>query len=104
MNENRNDKLEYDVQKRAKAGTAATFRAVVAVYIIYLGYNILRSTIDGSSTLPPWVGWTVGIFFIAAALGFGYYIWRRWHRDVEAARLPEAPEPQEIEEEDDAPD
>ena len=104
MNENRNDKLEYDVQKRARAGTAATFRAVVAVYIIYLGYNLIKTTVDGSSTLPVWLGWAAGIFFIAAALGFGYYIWRRWHIDVEAARLPETPGPQEIEEEDDRPE
>ncbi len=99
---NKNNKLEYDVQKRAKAGTAATFRAIVAIYIIYLGYNILKSTIDGSSTLPAWAGWVIGVFFIAAALGFGFYIWRRWRIDLEAARLPETDEEEteEIQEDD----
>ena len=28
--------FEYDVQKRARAGTAATLRAVISLYIIYL--------------------------------------------------------------------
>lgn len=85
---NENNKLEYDVQKRARAGTAATFRAAVALYIAWLGYRLIRSTLDGTSTLPAWAGWTAGIFFIAAALGFGWYIWKRWHIDVEAARIP----------------
>ena len=26
--------FEYDIQKRAKAGTAATLRAVISVYVI----------------------------------------------------------------------
>lgn len=29
----------------------------------------------------------MGLFFIAASLAFGVYIWTRWRRDVEAARL-----------------
>lgn len=83
MNENKPEpKLEYDVQERAKAGTKATFRAVVALYIAYLGYKLIRE---------PQAGWSVavGVAFIAAALAFGYYIWRQWHIDVEKARLPE---------------
>ena len=89
MNDKNSEKLEYDVQKRAKAGTAATFRGIVAVYIMYLGYNIVKATEDGTSTLPDWAGWTAGVFFIAAALVFGVYIWNRYRRDLEAARLPD---------------
>lgn len=88
MDEKNETKLEYNVQQRAKAGTAATFRGVVALYIAYLGYKIIQGGMDESSTLPSWAGWTVGLAFIAAALGFGYYIWKRWRSDVEAARLP----------------
>ena len=82
MNENKPEpKLEYNVQERARAGTKATFRAVVAIYIAYLGYKLIRE---------PAAGWSVavGVAFIAAALAFGYYIWRQWHIDVEKARLP----------------
>ena len=43
-------KLEYDIQKRARAGTAATFRAVVAGYIAYLGWKV--ATAEGGS-MPP---------------------------------------------------
>ena len=83
MNENKPEpKLEYNVQERARAGTKATFRAVVALYIAYLGYKLIRE---------PAAGWSVaaGVVFILAALAFGYYIWKQWHIDVEKARLPE---------------
>jgi len=89
MDDKNENKLEYNVQKRAKAGTAATFRGIVAVYIGYLGYRIIRGELDGESTLPGWVSWTVGVLFIAAAIGFIYYLWKRWRADVEAARLPQ---------------
>ena len=79
--------LEYDVQKRAKAGTSATFRGVVALYIIYLGYKVIQGAGDETSTMPPWLCWVGGIALIAAGLGCGYYAWRRWHIDVEAARI-----------------
>ena len=87
MNENQNEKLEYNVQKRAKAGTSATLRAVVALYLLYLGYQLLRSAAAGSGEFPAWAGWTFGMFFLLAGLGFGVYIWKRWRTDVEAARL-----------------
>ena len=91
------EKLEYDVRKRAKAGTSATFRAVVAIYVMYLGSNLCRSTADGTSTLPPWAGWLSGIFFILAGLAFGIYTWNRYRIEKEAARLPETDEENEAE-------
>ena len=87
-----NEKLEYDIQKRARAGTAATARAAVALYIIWLGIKVIRGVVDGSSTIPAALGWAFGIFFIAAALFFGRYVWKRWRADVEAARIPVLPE------------
>lgn len=96
--DNKNDmKFEYDIQKRAQAGMKATFRGVVAVYIAYLGYKLIR---DAAGF------WTVaaGVFFIAAAIGFGVYTWKRWHIDLEAAHLPDAddePDDEEDTEEED---
>ena len=52
--------FEYDIQKRAKAGTAATLRAVISVYIIYLGWTVLKGVRNGSSPVPVWVGWLGG--------------------------------------------
>ncbi len=79
---------EYDMQKRARAVTTATLRAAVALYIAYLGYSIIKGVREGSTTMAPWIGWGAGCFFIAAALGFCFYVWKRYRRDVEAARLP----------------
>ena len=83
------DKLEFDVQKRARAGTTATLRAAVAVYMIYLGWKIM--TAEGSS-VPSTLATVIGIVFIAAALAFGVYTWKRWRIDLESARLPKADE------------
>ncbi len=80
--------FEYDIQKRAKAGTAATLRAVISVYIIYLGWTVLKGVRNGSSPVPVWVGWLVAIAFTAAAIAFGFYTWKTYLRDKEAARLP----------------
>ena len=93
------DKLEYDVQKRARAGTAATARAAVALYVAWLGVKIIRGVKEGGTTVPPALGWTMGIVFIAAALGFCFYIWKRWRADLEAARLDQAQETKSAEEE-----
>ena len=83
------EKLDYDVQKQARAGTAAIFRALISVYIIYLAWSILRGVLDGSSPIPVWAGWLAAIVFTAAAAAFGVYTWKTWRRDLEAARLPE---------------
>ena len=80
--------FEYDIQKRAKAGTAATLRAVISVYIIYLAWSVLKGVRNGSSPVPVWVGWLVAIVFTAAAIAFGFYTWKTYLRDKEAARLP----------------
>lgn len=90
--------FEYDIQLRAKAGTAATFRGAVALYIIYLGWTILRNCLEGSSTLPLWLGWVAGIGFITAALGFGVYAFKRYRIDLEAAKLPPAEEQEDEDE------
>ena len=84
--------FEYDIQKRAKAGTAATFRAVVALYLVYLAYQIIRGVRDGSSSMSPVIGWIAGVFFVAAAVAFCFYTWKRWRADVEAARISAQPE------------
>ena len=82
------NRFEYDIQKRAKAGTAATLRAVISVYVIYLGWTVLKGVLNGTSPVPVWVGWLVANVFTAAAIAFGFYTWKTWRRDLEAARLP----------------
>ena len=91
--------LEYDVQKRAKAGTRATLRAVVALYLMYLGSELLRTVGDEASAFPSWAGWLFGLLFIAAGTVFGAYTWQRYKKEREEARLL-PPEESEEEEED----
>lgn len=81
----------YDFTKRTRAVNAATLRAVVAVYIAYLGWSIIRGVRDGGTTMSPALGWALGIAFIAAAVAVLVYTWKRWRAELEAARLPAAP-------------
>lgn len=102
MNEN-NGTPKYDMKRRSRAGTAATLRAIVAIYVAYMVYNVLRGTIDGSSTLPVWAGWVLGIALLAADAVFAYYIWRTYQADLASAILPEEEE-SEADGEEDAPE
>lgn len=79
-------KAQYDVQKRARADTAATFRAVVVGYLAYLGWKIANA--EGSS-MSALTARLISTAFIIAAIAFGVFAWNRWRRDLEAARLPE---------------
>ena len=93
------NRFEYDVQKRAKAGTAATLRAVISVYVIYLAWTVLKGVLNGTSPVPVWVGWLVAVVFTGAAVAFPVYTWKIYQRDKEAARLPAEAEPEEETEE-----
>ena len=99
----REDRFEYDIQKRARAGTAATFRALVSVYLIYLGWTVLKGVLNGSSAVPAWAGWLTAVVFTAAAAAFGVYTWKTWRRDLEAARFPAEEETHAAETEEEEP-
>ena len=79
---------EYDAAKRTRANNLAVLRALVAAYLAWLGFSLIRDCLRGASTLSPAFAWTVGLVFIAAALAFAFYIWRQWKRELAAARLP----------------
>lgn len=96
----RNEHIEYDVQQRARAGTRATLRALVAGYLAYLAWQILKGVRSGESTMNPAVGYAAAAFFALAAAAFTVYLIRHWRLEVEAARLPESTDaPEETEEE-----
>ena len=68
-------------------------RLAVAAYLAYLGFDILRGHLSGASTLSPLLSWLCGVGFMAAALVFGLYSWRRYRRESAAAEARgEAPE------------
>ena len=95
------NRVEYDVQRRARAGTSATLRALVAGYLVYLAWQIVKGVRSGETSMSPAVGYAAAAFFLLAALGFAVYLIRRWKQEVEAARLPVAEE-RASEEEDEA--
>ncbi|MBR0161316.1 MAG: hypothetical protein IJQ02_08575 [Oscillospiraceae bacterium] len=79
---------EHDPQKLARAGTSAFLRLAVALYLFYLAYQIIRGVTDGSSSMSPVIAWIAALFFLAAALAFCLYTWKRYRADTAAARLP----------------
>ena len=94
------NRVEYDVQRRARAGTSATLRALVAGYLVYLAWQIVKGVRSGETSMSPAVGYAAAVFFLLAALAFAVYLIRRWKKEVEAARLPLSKEavPQEEDE------
>lgn len=80
------DKRNYDTEKRSRADKAAVIRAVVAGYLVYLGFTIATNK---NTDMSPALSRVLGGAFIVIALGFGFYIWKRWRSDVEGALLPE---------------
>lgn len=82
-----NSRFEYDIQKRARAGTSATLRACVSLYLIYLGYQMIRNARDGLTTMSLGLSCVFAGLMFLVALGFGWYIFKRYRRDLEAARI-----------------
>ncbi|MDO4990709.1 MAG: hypothetical protein Q4E45_09420 [Eubacteriales bacterium] len=84
--------FEYDAAKRTRANNLAVLRALVAAYLAWLGFSLIRDCVRGASTLSPAFAWTGGLVFIAAAFAFAFYIRRQWKRELAAARLPKQAE------------
>ena len=61
---------EYDVQRRARAGSSAVLRALVAGYLVYLAWQILRNVRSGETTMTPAVAYAASAFFLLAAAAF----------------------------------
>ena len=72
------NRVEYDVQRRARAGTGATLRALVAGYLVYLAWQIVKGVRSGETSMSPAVGYAAAAFFLAALLSptaFGLAVW-----------------------------
>ena len=89
---------EYDAQLKARAGTTASLRAIAAGYLVYLAWTIVRDILNGSSTMPQWLGWLSALVFAGSGAAFGLYAWTRYRKDLEVARLlQKAGEEEELE-------
>ena len=85
-------KWKFDIQKRTRANTTASFRALVVGYLAWLGWKIANAEEGSMSALTAQL---ISAAFMIAALGFGVYTWKRWRSDLESARLPDAIQEQE---------
>ena len=74
---------------RSRANVSATLRGCVALYLVWLGVQLIRGAGAPDTTMPVWLNWVFGILLILAALGFGWYTLRRWLSDKAAAKIQE---------------
>ena len=87
--------LKYDTRKRARADNIAAIRALVAGYLAYLAWQIVKGVRTEESTMTPDVGYAIAALFVLAAAAFTAYLIRQWRLETEAARLPESDETKE---------
>ncbi|WP_296691021.1 hypothetical protein [Ruminococcus sp.] len=92
---------KYDQVKYSKALRFAALRFIVAVYICYLAFKIASAD---DTTMSKTLCWIIGGVFIAAAIGFGVYSYKRFHADLDDAKLKEEDTIEAVAEEADAED
>ena len=85
------ERSDPNAPRKPGADSRAWLRAIVAGYLIYLGYSLIRDHLKGISSMAPWLSWACGLFFIAAGAAFGFYTWRSWRAAREAAQPSEEP-------------
>lgn len=74
-----------------------TFGAIVAAYLIYLGYSLLKGYFAGEEGIPGWAAILFGAIFIIAGAGYILYqlkLYREFKAadEAEEALPPERPE------------
>ena len=79
--------VKYHYLRKNRANTRAVLRALVALYLAWLGWKVASGALGGDSTVPPGAALLIGGGFILAALVFGLYIWKQYRADLKAAEL-----------------
>ena len=74
------DRKKQTEAVRTRESSFTVVRAVVAGYLVYLGFSLLRGTTDGGTAMPLRLKWFFSLLFIIAGLLFAVYTWRRWRR------------------------
>ena len=85
------ERSDTHTPRSSGADGRAGLRAVVAGYLIYLGFSLIRDHLNGSSVMAPWFAWASGLFFIAAGIAFSFYTWKTWRAASKAAPPAETP-------------
>ncbi|MCI2056462.1 MAG: hypothetical protein LKJ86_04855 [Oscillibacter sp.] len=76
---------KHSSPKKKQANLHATFRGVVSLYLLYLAVQTVKGVYGGSTTMPVWIGWVMGVIFAGAAIGFGVYTWRQYRKETAGA-------------------
>ena len=91
---NGNDEQNDQNEQRMVPRTA--LMCLVAAYLMYLGFNILRGWYEGDPGMPPWVAVLFGILFIVAGGAYLIYLlmpYLKKKSGEESAAAPENEEP-----------
>lgn len=82
-----NQNENIDQAKKTKISNMTILRAVVAGYLFYLGFTILRDVLKGEpGSLPLWLLWLCGILFMLSAIAFGFYTWKYYQKEMASLR------------------
>lgn len=76
--------LKFDAIKHNKAKISAILRAIVAVYLGYLGIKLLTNK---ETTMDMATAWTFGALFLLAALIIAGYSIYRFYNDYTSAHI-----------------
>ena len=90
---NGNDEQNDQNEQRMVPRTA--LMSLVAAYLMYLGFNILRGWYQGDPGMPPWVAVLFGILFIVAGGAYLIYLllpYLKKKSGEESAAIPEKSE------------
>lgn len=88
------EKPKYNVQRHRRATIRSSVRAAAALYLVYIGYSLIRDRAE--SSMPVWASVAVGAAFIAAAAAIGLYAWRQYKADLKDAQV----RPEDLQEQD----
>ncbi len=86
------DRKKQTEAVRTRESSFTVVRAVVAGYLVYLGFSLLRGTTDGGTAMPLRLKWFFSLLFIAGGVLFAVYTWRRWRRFSTGQEQSEADE------------
>ena len=88
-------------QNRGDPSMRMLFGAVISAYLIYLGYDLLKSAASGVEGMPVWAAYLFGIVFIGVGAGYllmKFKAYREYknREEEEAGEIQEAGEAEEM--------
>ncbi len=79
------EKPKYNVQRHRTAMIRSSIRAAAALYLLYIGYSLIRDRSD--SSMPVWGSIAAGAAFVLIAAAIGLYAWKQYKVDLKDAEV-----------------